>query len=253
MTTPYVSQTQYGKNEAFDLQVSRGQVQGHTAIFRSAYSTFVTSGQNYAVWNRAANYTFPASASLMTLSSSATGDTTQSVLITGLDANYLQISEVIVLNGQNAVTSTKSFFRVNDMLVLTDSPTGNIYFGTGTVTTGVPANVYGFISAGDNQQLGGWYTVPAGNTLYIQGGSVNCSLANQNKLVTINFNTTIVAVRYSAAKIISSGGFQYYPYTPPLAAPEKADLLDTATTTDATVSTVTANLSGYLIKNSVGY
>lgn len=253
MTTPYVSQTQYGKNEAFDLQVSRGQVQGHTAIFRSAYSTFVTSGQNYAVWNRAANYTFPASASLMTLSSSATGDTTQSVLITGLDANYLQISEVIVLNGQNAVTSTKSFFRVNDMLVLTDSPTGNIYFGTGTVTTGVPANVYGFISAGDNQQLGGWYTVPAGNTLYIQGGSVNCSLANTNKLVSISFSTSVAGVRYSAAKIISSGGYQYYPYTPPLAAPEKSDLLDTATTSDATASTAAVNLSGYLIKNSVGY
>ena len=30
MTTSYVSQTQYGKNEDFDLQVARGQVQGHS-------------------------------------------------------------------------------------------------------------------------------------------------------------------------------------------------------------------------------
>jgi hypothetical protein len=253
MTTPFVSQTQYGKNEAFELQVSRGQVQGHTAIFRSAYSTLITTGQNYAVWNRAANYSFPVSASTMTISSSATGDTTQLVLVTGLDANYLEISEVLTLNGQTAVTSTKSFFRVNDMLVLTDSPTGNIYFGTGAVTTGVPTNVYGFISAGDNSMMVGAYTVPAGHTLYIQGGSINCSLANQNKLVTVNFNTTIAGVRYSAAKIISSGGYQHYPYTPPLAVPEKSDLLDTATTTDASASTVTANLSGILIKNSTGY
>lgn len=251
--TESTSQTQYGKNEPFDLQVSRGQIQNHTAVFRSAYSTVITTGQNYAVWNRTANYTFPASASVMTISSSATGDVGQVVLVTGLDASYNQIQETLALNGQTAVSSTKSFFRVNDMLVLTDSPTGSIYFGTGTVTAGVPANVYGFIYAGDNQQLGGWYTVPAGHSLYIQGGSVNCSLANQNKLVTLNFSTTVGGVRYSAAKIISSGGFQHYPYTPPLAVPEKSDLLDTATTTDASVSTVTANLSGILIKNLTGY
>lgn len=239
-----------GTVEPFQLQVARGQITGHRAIFRSAYSTLITTSQNYAVWNRAANYVFPTVASTMTLSSSAVGDVGQSVLVTGLDSSYNEISEVLVLNGQTAVTSTNSFFRINDMLVLVDSPTGNIYFGTGTVTAGVPANVYGFISAGDNTQLGGWYTVPNGWSLYIQGGSINASLANQNKLVTVAFNTTIAGVRYSAAKIISSGGFQYYPYTPALAAPEKADLLDTATTSDGTPSTVTANLSGILIKNN---
>lgn len=246
----YSSVTRQGAYEPFDLQVSRGQIAGHRAIFRSAYSTLITTLQNYAVWNRAANYTFPVSASVMTLSSSSAGDTTQSVLITGLDSTYAEISEVLTLNGQTAVTSTKSFFRVNDMLVLTDSPVGNIYFGTGTVTSGVPANVYGFISAGDNSMMCGVYTVPAGHTLYIQGGSINCSLANQNKLVTVNFSTAVAGVRYSAAKIISSGGYQHYPYTPPLAVPEKSDLLDTATTSDNTTSTLTANLSGLLIKNA---
>lgn len=245
----YSSVSRQGAYEPFDLQVSRGQIAGHRAVFQSGYSTLVTTNQNYAVWNRAANYTFPASASVMTLSSSATGDVGQSVLIEGLDANYAEISEVLVLNGQNAVTSTKSYLRINAMTVIVDSPTGNIYFGTGALTTGVPANVYGFISAGDNHQLAAFYTVPAGHTLYIQGGSVNAALANQNKLVTINFATTIGTARYAAAKIISSGGFQHYPYTPPLAVPEMSDLLDTATTTDNTTSTVTVNLSGILIKN----
>ena len=245
----YSSVSRQGAYEPFDLQVSRGQIAGHRAVFQSGYSTLVTTNQNYAVWNRAANYTFPASASVMTLSSSATGDVGQSVLIEGLDANYAEISEVLVLNGQNAVTSTKSYLRINAMTVIVDSPTGNIYFGTGALTAGVPANVYGFISAGDNHQLAAFYTVPAGHTLYIQGGSVNASLANQNKLVTINFATTIGTARYAAAKIISSGGFQHYPYTPPLAIPEMSDLLDTATTTDNTTSTVTVNFSGILIKN----
>lgn len=242
------SHTFMGKNEPFLLQVARGQIPGHQALFRSAYSTLVTSGQNYAVWNRLGNYVFPSAASVMTLSSSSTSDTTQAVLVSGLDANYNEISEVLVLNGQNAVTSTKAFFRVNDMLVLVDSPVGNIYFGTGTLTAGVPANVYGFISAGDNQQLSAHYTVPAKHKLYILGGSVNAALANQNKVVTVNFASSVLGVRYSAAKIISSGGYQHYPYTPPLEVPEKCDLLDSATTTDATASTVTVNFSGVLIE-----
>ena len=243
--------TRMGTVEPFDLQVSRGQITGHRAIFRSAYSLNITNGQNYAIWNRTSGYTFPTVASTMTLSSSATGDVGQAVLISGLDANYNEISEVIVMNGQTAVTSTKSFFRVNDMLVLVDSPTGSIYFGTGTVTAGVPANVYGFISAGDNAMMAGVYTVPANHVLYIQGGSVNAALGNNNKYVTVAFSTTVAGVRYQAAKIVSGGGFQHYPYTPALAVPEKSDLLDLATTTDAsTPSAVTVNLSGILIKTN---
>lgn len=242
--------TRFGLNEPFDLQVSRNQITGHRTIFRNAYSLVITSGQNYAVWNRAANYTFPSSASVMTLSSSAVGDVGQAVLVSGLDADYNEISEVITLNGTTPVTSVKSFFRINDMLVLVDSPTGNIYFGTGTVTAGVPANVYGFISAGDNAMMAAVYSVPAGHSLYIYGGSINASLATATKLVTVSFITQINGVRYQAAKISTSGGYQHYPYTPPLRIPAKADLLDTATTTDNTASTITANFSGILIKDS---
>ena len=175
------SQTQYGKNEPFELQVARGQIPKHTAIFRSAYSASITNGSEYAVWPRAATYVFPTVASVMTLSSSVTTDIGQLVRIVGLDVNYFEISEILALNGRTAVTSTKSFLRINDMQVLTDTPTGNIYFGTGALTLGVPANVYGFIAALDGTQLAAIYTVPAGHELYIYGGSSNATLANANK------------------------------------------------------------------------
>jgi len=85
--------------------------------------------------------------------------------------------------------------------------------------------------------------------LYILGGSVNTALANQNKTVIVSFNTRINGVIYKGANIQSSGGYQHYPYTPPLAVTEKMDIWDTATTSDGTPSSVTANLSGILIKN----
>ena len=236
-------------NGDYQLQVSRGLVNGHTAIFRSAYSNAITTSQNYTVWPRAANYVFPVSASTMTLSSSATGDVGQPVLIEGLDANYNVISEVLVLNGQTAVTSTLSYFRINEMTVLVDSPTGSLYFGTGTVIAGVPANVYGFIAPTDNNMMAAIYTVPAGYTLYIYGGSINAALGNSNKLVTVRFAARINNVVYQEAPIQTMGGYQHYPYTPPLVVPEKADIWDTATTTDTTTSSVVANFSGILIKN----
>lgn len=241
--------TRIGRNEPFDLQVSRGQITGHAAIFRGAYTTLSTTGQNYTIWNRAANYVFPTVAAKMYLSSDSTLDTTQSVLIQGLDANYNQISEVLALNGQAGVLSANTYFRINGMVVVTDSPVGNLYFGTGTITAGVPANVYGFISSGDNNMLAAIYTVPAGYTLYITGGSVSSGTSGQNKYATIKFYIQSGGVKYAGATITQSNGYQYFPYNPPLAVAEKTDLFDTATTTDATPAQVSVNLSGYLIQN----
>lgn len=245
----FSSITRMGTLEPFDLQVARGQITGHTAIFRSGYSSNVTSTQT-TIWPRASTYTFPVSASVMTLSSGTSGDVGQVVLVQGLDANYNAISETIVLNGQTAVNSVNSYFRINNMVVLSDSPTGPIYFGTGTVTAGVPANIYGFIASGDNSMLAAIYTVPAGHTLYIQGGSASAALANQSKIITINFNSIVNGVDYRAAKIVTSGGYQYFPYTPPIAIAEKTDLLDTVVSTDTQPGSVAVNLTGVLIKNN---
>lgn len=244
----FSSITRMGTLEPFDLQVARGQITGHTAIFRSGYSSNVTNTST-TLWPRASTYTFPVSASVMKLSSGTAGDVGQAVFIQGLDANYNAITEVIVLNGQTAVNSVNSYFRINGMVVLSDSPTGPIYFGTGTVTAGVPANIYGYIAPDDNSMLAAIYTVPAGHTLYIQGGSASAALANANKIITINFNSIVNGVDYRAAKIVTSGGFQYFPYTPPIAIAEKTDLLDTVVSTDTQAGSVAVNLTGILIKN----
>lgn len=241
--------TRTGLYEPFDLQASRGQITGHIPVFRGAYTALATAGQNYAVWNRAANYVFPSVASKMFLSSDSTADTTQSVFIQGLDANYNAVSEVIALNGQAGVQSSNTYYRINGMIVVNDSPVGNLYFGTGTITSGVPANVYGFISAGDNNMLAAIYTVPAGYTLYITGGSVSSGTSGQNKYNTIKFYIQSAGVKYAGATITQANGYQYFPYNPPLPVGEKTDLLDTATTTDATPAQVSVNLTGYLVKN----
>ena len=249
MANQTLSITKLGQNEPFDLQVARGQITNHQALFRSAYSSFAVNSATRAIWNRASAYVFPASASIMTLSSSVVGDVGQVVLVQGLDASYNQISEVIILNGQTAVNSTKSYLRINDMLVVAGVPTGNICFGTGVVTAGVPANVYSFISAGDNKTQMAVYTVPAGYTLFVTGGSVSTSGLSTSSFMTIDFRGIIGGIDYSSAKIFAANTFQFFPYSPPSAVPEKSDIYDTVLNSVAGPDKLMTSLTGILIKN----
>ncbi len=128
------------------------------------------------VWQEGGAYTHPASASTMTVSSDDAGDAAAGVgatevTITGLDSNYAVVVESVTMNGTTAVTTTNSFLRINTLEVTNAGSTGEnagvVYIGTGTVTSGKPANVFGLIEKGENQSLHGFWTVPAGFTAYI--------------------------------------------------------------------------------------
>lgn len=123
------------------------------------------------VWSLGGLYAYPASASVMTVSSSSANDAAagtgaRTVKISGLDSNWDRADETVTLNGQTAVTTTTSFIRVFRMEIMTwgsgGTNAGVIYVGTGTVTSGVPANKYSAISAGDDQTMQAFYTVPDG-------------------------------------------------------------------------------------------
>lgn len=75
---------------------------------------------------------------------SSAGTGARTVLISGLNSNYDEISEIITLNGQTEVNTTQLFLRVNDAIVKTTGATtwneGTIYIGgsDNTFTAGVP-------------------------------------------------------------------------------------------------------------------
>ena len=166
------STTRQNKTEPFDLQVARGQVYGHSVLNIYGYQTSV--GTSFVpVWEGNSSYTFPSSAIQMHLVSSVnTGaDATSLITISGLDANYNQISENIKLNGTTAVTTVKSYFRINSMAVASGAPTGNITLKDTSDTT-----LYAEIAAGNGRTLMGIYTVPAGYTFYLSRIDINTSL-----------------------------------------------------------------------------
>ena len=168
--------TRIGTSEPFELQVARGQIAYHESIYKFGNNPEIADSIE-TVWSQGGLYSYLTSASVLKVSSSSTDDTSagtgaRTVQLFGLDGDYNEISEVVTLNGQTAVNTTQSYLRINRMIVRSagsgGANAGIIYAGTGTVTTGVPANIYATVNGdGTNQTLMALWTVPAGYTGYL--------------------------------------------------------------------------------------
>jgi hypothetical protein len=261
MTTPYVSQTQYGKNELFELQVARGQIQGHRNVTVFGFNGDVDTTQ-VTVWPLPSLITFPAAALQMTVSSTSASDTSAStgartIVVQGLDAKYNEVTETVTMNGQTPVTMSASLLRVNYAYVATagsgNSAAGDIYIGTGTVTAGVPATVYDIIKFDYNNTTTGSYTVPAGYTGYLSQGlfsagqTVGASPV-QGRLLSNDVN----GIHRTAAVTTVNNGVANYVFEYPLEIPEKTTLEATAVGT-ANNNSVSSMFILLLVKNSTGY
>ena len=226
--------TQRGRIEPWDLQVARGQISFHQYIFQFGQAATVTTNQS--VWANTGVYAFPATATVMKISSASTNDTSagtgaRTVLILGLDANYAPISETVILNGQTAVNTTNSYLRINDFYVLTcgsgNTAAGIIYAGTGSVTTGVPATIYSLMPVAYNSQTQAIYTVPAGYTAYVSSYTFSSNNATANTICSgflyvyrfgNNFPTIEASARFNGGNTFD----RHFDY--PLAFAEKTDL-----------------------------
>jgi hypothetical protein len=254
----YSSVTRQGQYEPFELQVARSQVDGHTAVFVSGYNTSV--GTTYeTIWSESTVYSYPASASVMTISSSSASDTAagtgaRTITIYGLDGSYNQINETVSLNGQTGVSTTNSYLRVLHLFVNTagsgGAAAGTIYAGTGTVTTGKPANVYGVYTA-DGGATACIYTVPAGYTGYIFDflcSSGVSAVANAFSSIGLYGRPYGGVFDNTIQGRCANGGAFTIPLNYPIAFSEKSDIEVRALSSTAGAN-VTANFSILLIKN----
>jgi len=164
-----------GTTQEYFHQISQGNIANNEAIHIVAQNDAVGTSQE-TVWEEGGLYTFPSSASTMTISSSDANDTSagtglRTITIEGLDTNYVEITEVVSLNGQTGVTTSNSYLRINRLIGATAGSTnsneGTVYIGTGAISAGKPANVFNLIEIGSNISHSGFYTVPATKFLYI--------------------------------------------------------------------------------------
>lgn len=229
--------SRFGLTEPFELQVSRGQITGHRSVTIFGYNPDVDTAR-VTVWPYTGIIPLPTVALQMKVSSSSANDTAsgtgaRTVYVAGLDANHNEISEIVTLNGQTAVLTTQFFLHINEAYVATAgsslSAEGDIYFGDGTVTAGVPATVYDLIKYDYNQRITGSYTIPAGYTGYVSQGLFSAgqpggSAQVSGRLMTIGVD----GVRRTIAITTVNNGAADYVFEYPEQIPEKTTIEATA-------------------------
>jgi hypothetical protein len=249
----YSSATRQGAYEPFDLQIARGQIDGHSVISIFGYSTAVGSTAQGPLWEgltlSGGNYVYPSSAApLVLVSDSASDNTTRSVIINGLDANYNILTETIALNGTSNVTTTGSFLRINNMEMLNSTNTGNI-------TASISSTVYAKIAAGVGQTQMSIYTVPAGYTFYLTYSQYDASIGftSSNYMISAEWNKINSGSLSGQITLTHQSTFvqkQEVPFNnSPIAHPEKTDLQFTVKANTGSPFTVSCYQGGYLIKN----
>lgn len=238
----YASQTQYGKNEDFNLEIARGLVPGHNTVNIYGYQPAVAQTY-YPVWENVTAYAYPATATKMNLA--GTNGDTASIQINGLDTNYSMISETLVMNGATAVPTVKSYLRVNSMFVTAGSATNPA--GVVTLKDLTNTTIYAQINAGVGRTQMAIYTVPAGYTFYLSRVDGNTSLNGSNYCTYRNRSasvTGVVTFTQQAPFAISYNAQRVMP-RPFL---EKTDIQLQAKV-NTTTGEVSISAEGYLIKN----
>jgi hypothetical protein len=96
----------------------------------------------------------------MLVTSSSASDTAVTILISGLDANYARISELVTLTGTDAVTTANTYWRINSVATTAGNAVGTMY------VKNAGGSVYAQVTIGSGRTNMSVYTVPAGYTAY---------------------------------------------------------------------------------------
>ena len=229
----------YRAGRDYYLEVALGNVPGVSNLFLTATSN--TIGTTYTdVWDAGGVMDFPTSAETWEIVSDSANDTSagtgaRTVLITSLDDNYDEQTEVATLNGTTAVTLTNSYFRPRSAVVATVGSNG-VNVGNITIRVSSGGNTRLYIPADEGATNSSHFTIPRGKTVYpiqftyLVPKNEDVIVRPRNRLFGTDTSwlsnaTTPLYQGCCTTKIQATGGF-----------PEKTDALFQAKSTNTNVS-----------------
>ena len=236
--------TQVGTSEPFELQVSRGQIPGHSVLHKFGAVPSMSINTAGTIWDiNDTLYPWSAltSASTLNVNRASASDANKTITIQGLDADYKQISENVTLTNATGNATTQSFIRVYRAFMHNGSASN-----VGNIDIKISTTIIARITAGKAQTLMGVYTVPAGYSLYLTQGVMSVQSGAD---ATGNF-----FVRYggeSAFRIahtfeVASAEY-FYAFHAPFKLPEKSDI-DIRAELRSNNARITAAFDAYLIQ-----
>ena len=209
------------------INIAAGNITGYSYINKFGYRDIPSSLTNYyplfAAYGKddtGEYYDWPTSPSVATVSSSIGSDNGGTVTVSGLDADYNEVSETITI-GQSG---TSQFLRVHRASLIT-AGTGDT--NAGNITVVVDGNDVAYIPAGYGQTLQTLYTVPAGKTAYIF--QIDLGVDEKEKpvhaRVRVRDNTVANAAWQTKAFIVMESNYISHNQTVPIHVPEKTDIM----------------------------
>lgn len=233
--------TLYERTEDFNLQVSRGLIDGHSLVNIFGYQPLV-DGTSVCIWENPTPYIYSSIAETLSVVSTSAADVGIAKFISGLDANYNLISETVITNGLTPVLTQNQYLRVNNARTTAGNAVGTVTFTGGGIT-------YAKILPSIGQTQMSQYTVPAGYTFYLarvdafsqmSGGSNNYCTYNVQALLANGTAYSVLQAPFTA----NYNARRVYPF----AYAEKTSLQWRATAFAQTAA-VAMVIEGVLIKN----
>lgn len=229
------------------LSIAQGEVSGHSLQHKFGAVPAMSQNQSGTVWDiNDTDYPWSSfsTAGVLSVPAVNASDDGKSLVIVGLDSSYNEITETVTISSSDAVTTTNSYLRVYRAYLTSGSNVAIINIQKGGVNVAR-------INVGKAQTLMAVYTVPAGYTAYLTQGTSTCQDGADA--------TGDMFIRYYGQdsfrvghtfEVCGDGGQYFYPFSVPVAIPEKSDI-DVRATVRSNNARITAAFDMILAKNNV--
>lgn len=235
--------SQVGTTEPFELQLARSQIPGHEPRHVLGQVPAMSVNTTGTVWD-VNDTVYPWSAwntpGTLSIARANAGDADKNVILNGLDANFLPITETVTLAAASGNVTTQTFARLYSARMNGTS----VNLGAVTITRG--GTTVGRINTSVGQTLMGVYTVPAGQTAYLTQGVMTIQNGGD---ATGTFYYRTPGDRFLIGHRFEVASSEYlYAFTFPFRIPEKSDI-DVRAAVRTNNSLVTTAFDMVLIKN----
>ena len=155
------------------VALALGAIPYASGISKFGYNSAVGTIKE-TIWDAGGLYPWPTTIETVSVVSSSASDTSagigaRSIMVSGLDADYIQQDELVILNGVTPVITTKTWSRVFRAYTVV-AGSNNSTVGIISITQTTSGNLLAQIIDVNNQTLQAVYTVPAGKSGYLESG-----------------------------------------------------------------------------------
>jgi hypothetical protein len=210
------------QGKLWTMQIAQGLIANHSVEQVSGYNPTTSAGD--AIWAGGTAYPWSSFATAQTLylksSTNNATDRSMPLINDGLDSNYNNQTEVVILDAadsRTAVSSTKQFLRIHNIYCNgANTNAGDI---TTTVTSGT-GTVVSKISSGRGSARSGAFTIPAGYTGYLLKDDASSTAAT-----VVNFMARYYGKAFQVVHVAIVDNSTYiYDFPIPMVLPEKTDM-----------------------------